>query len=231
MAFFMGLENEGPVLGSKGTENQDIPGNTVVANGGSNRTVLLTGLKNERPVLTGEKDMVICKEAFTGNEDGNEIIQPKGKRGRPKGLKHKKSASGNEIREVPREIMGAMSAGNQTDHMSLGNGRSNLAGKEDGDGGIPMETSVAIEVGNESVQVKKKRGRPKGGSKTKKKDLAVADDQGLPTMLWAVMKVLPRLFQQVSKMVGLNLQESKLWECLVKSIVGMTSKQRMSVAD
>ncbi|KAM5557610.1 hypothetical protein ABKV19_024806 [Rosa sericea] len=176
IVFFMGLENESPVLGSNDdnwlpgvqpkvnlveTENQDITGKSVVANDDSDRTVLLKGLENEMPVLTGEKDMEMYKkEALNGKEDGC-IVQPKGKRGRPKGAAKKKNLSGVEIREMPGESMGGM-----------GNGRSMLEGKEDG--GMPMEASVAIEVGNGSVQVKK-RGRPKGS--TTKKNLAVKEKQ------------------------------------------------------
>ncbi|XP_050387769.1 uncharacterized protein LOC126804052 isoform X2 [Argentina anserina] len=160
--FFMGLENEYPVLGSKDdnqlpdvqpkvnlveTGNQYVPGKTMVATDG-----------NEMHVLTGVKDMKLYKKEAVNGKEGRGTVQQNGKRGRPKRSAKKENVSRDEIREMPGEIMGGM-----------GNGRSMLEGMEDG--GMGMDASMAIDVGSESVQVKKKRGRPKGSTNNKDHDV------------------------------------------------------------
>ncbi|PQQ04222.1 uncharacterized protein Pyn_24808 [Prunus yedoensis var. nudiflora] len=128
------------------TENQEIPGDILGANDGTDRTLLVTGLKNERPVLTGEKDMQSNKGAFDSNEHGYETAQPKNKRGRPKGSKtKKKKVSGQDNQRNPSKFMSG-NDGKVEVFCSTGLENEIFVGKEGGDCQVKPLLKMEVEM-------------------------------------------------------------------------------------
>lgn len=142
-------------------------------------TACMTALDNERLFQEVENDKRLAEEgAISVNEVRNEIVEPKPKRGRPKGSTNKKkNLSGQQNQGVPGEIVN----NNFSDIVAWPTGLENemLTPVGEKKWKLPVEATRDGEDGDEKTRPKYKLGRPKG-SKNKKKISEAQENQGTP---------------------------------------------------